>query len=190
MNKWLLALALASVPSLCAASLFSFQDLDGYEKCLSTEGIEEISTEGSRTEKKWLGGMDLKERCIKQAVAIASKISDTSKLLEMVDLTRRQVDAALALPLAQALASKQLSACNDMKVYGILLTTLRRPTTKKVAQEDFEEARKLVSICSKNSTFKSDFLEEAANSDTFIRANACRILKDAKLLKSCPEPKK
>ncbi len=188
--RQLFAFALVLTPAFSHASLFTFQDLEGYEKCLSSEGIEEITSDGGRTEKSWVGGMELKERCVKQAVAIAPKVSDTSKLLEMVDLTRRQADAALALPLAQSLARKQLSFCNDMKVYGLLLTTLRRPTTKKVAQEDFEQARALFTICSKDSTFKSDFLEEAANGDSFIRENACRILKDAKLLKSCPPAKK
>ncbi len=171
------------------ASIFSFKDESGYEKCLNTDSIEEISSDGGKMEKRWLHGQELKERCAEKAVALAERQKDGGKLLEMVELTRRKAGPQLALPLAQHLVKLKISYCNDMKVYDLILKTLQHPVSTKVAKEDFEQAKKLVASCVKDKEFKTDFIEEQSNGDSFISKNACQILQDLKIVKTCEAKK-
>jgi hypothetical protein len=172
-----------------AASIFDFNDDTGYEKCLSTDSLEEKFTEGSHTQKRWLRTDEIRERCVKHATQLAEKEKDGARLLGTVDLTRRMAGAQLALPLAQRLVQLKIAYCNEMKVYDLLLKTLQNPTTTQLAKQDFEQARKLVALCVADKTFKSDFMEEQTNADAHIKANACQILKDAKLVTKCGDSK-
>jgi hypothetical protein len=46
-----------------------------------------------------------------------------------------------------------------------------------------------VKRCLKDGEFKKDFLEEKDSSDSYLAANACTILLEEKLVKSCKETK-
>ena len=84
------------------------------------------------------------------------------------------------------LVDTSIAACNDIAVYEVFTKALSYPKDNKFY---LPRVRSVVKRCLKDKEFRKDFLEEQENGDSYIRANACQILIEEKLVKSCKEGK-
>jgi hypothetical protein len=178
----LAAILLACLPSLAHADVFGFKDHDGFEKCMSTDHlVEEVKTDkGSQT--RLLDEVEIQMRCIDSAVKLLTPLKSKETDLQFIETAKRLTAHENAVDLVGVLADHAVAACNEMTGYTVLTKALSHPKDwgKSVAR-----ARVVVKKCLKDNQFKTDFLEEKDSSDSYLAANACQILLEEKLVKSC-----
>jgi hypothetical protein len=182
LKVWLsLALLLATV-RVARADVFAFKDLEGFEKCMQLDHlIEKVDTaDGSQT--RLLDPAEIQQRCIAAAVKLASARKDKDLTMELVKATKRLSGDANAIDLTGVLIDLSVPACNDMPVYEVFLAALAVPGDNTFY---LPRVRRVVKRCLKDKQFRKDFLEEQDNGDASIARNACQILLDEKLVKSC-----
>jgi hypothetical protein len=185
----LLFLAIPSVvPALAHADVFAFKDLEGFEKCMNTDHlVEQIKTDnGSQTQL--LGEVEVQMRCIDSAVKVLTPIKKKETDLEFIVSAKRLTAHENVVALVGVLADHTAAGCNEMKAYEVLTKALSHPKEAGTASL-FSRTKVVVKRCLKDAEFKKDFLEEKDSSDSYLAANACTILLEEKLVKSCKEAK-
>jgi hypothetical protein len=180
--KTLIAMLVCLGCGVAHADVFAFKDLAGYEKCMSLDHLVETVTTDTGAQTRFLSHEEVQARCIESAVKLLSGTKTTDLMLEFVKTTRRLAAPQAALELADVLVNATLAGCNDIVVYEVLLAGLSSSTDDRVF---LPTARRIAKRCLRDATFKQDFVEEKANSDARIAANACQILAEEKLVKSC-----
>ncbi len=182
--KWNLVLACLFAVSSAFADIFVFNDLAGYEKCLAADHVVDTTKTSGGSQTRFLDQMEVKDRCISSAVTLLSKQKNAGTIKEFIASTKRATAPENSVDLCGVLVGISRPACNDMEVYSVLHKALSHPKSK--AQDSyFAKARKVVKNCLKDADFKKDFTEEKDASDSYLKANACEILLEEKIVKSC-----
>ena len=150
--------------------------------------IETVKTaKGEQT--RVLGPAEIQVRCVDSAVKLLSGNKDKDTIMSFLEAAKRGTAHENALGLAGLLAEASLPACNDMALYEVLLKALSHPKGAG-SSSYFVRAKSVVKRCLKDPDFKKDFLEEKDSSSAYVGANACAILLEEKLVKSCKGGKK
>ncbi len=165
------------------ADVFAFKDVAGYEKCMTLDHLVETVGTDSGAQTRFLGRDEIQTRCIESAVKLLTGTKSSDLVLDFVKTTRRLAAPEAALDLVRVLVDASLVGCNDLVAYEVLLAGLGRPKDDRVF---VPRARAIAKRCLADKSFRKDFLEEKDNSDAWIAANACQILVEEKLVKSCP----
>jgi len=184
-----LVLLLLTAPLASAhADVFAFKDLEGYEKCLQTDHVVETVKTDKGEQSRLLSPVEIQLRCIESAVKLVSPSKDKALLMSFVKLTKRMTAQENSLDLVNVLVARSLPACNDIAIYEVLNRSLSRPADSH-RRSYYSRARAIVKRCLKDPQYRKDFLEERDNANATLRANACQILREEKLVKSCPARK-
>ncbi len=148
--------------------------------------MEEVLTTAKGLQKKMLSKLDIRDRCVAAAETLLAKSKDSKKIMEFVQTTKRNSAHEDALGLIRLLVTVDLKSCNDMEVYGVLLKALAHPESHPSINDPYiKGVGKIVTVCLKDAEFKKDFQEEKDNGNSYIAPNACKLLKAAKVEKSC-----
>ena len=179
-----LVVALVISGGVAHADVFAFKDLEGFEKCMSTDHmVEEVKTDkGSQT--RLLGEVEIQMRCIESAVKVLTPLKNKDTDLKFIDSAKRLTAHENAVDLVGVLADHAAVGCNEMSAYTVLTKALSHPKDTGT-RSLFSRTKVVVKRCLKDNQFKSDFLEEKDSSDSYLAANACDILLEEKLVKSC-----
>jgi hypothetical protein len=164
------------------ADVFVFKDLAGFEACMTLDHLVETVATDAGAQTRLLSREEIQTRCVASAVKLVSGSKDVGAITEFVKTTRRLAAPVAALDLVRVLADASLPACNDITAYEVLLAGL---AMAKDERQFLPKARDIAKRCLADKDFKKDFVEEAINSDRRIAANACQILLEEKLVKSC-----
>jgi hypothetical protein len=178
--KTLVAILVSLACGVAHADVFAFKDLAGYEKCMSLDHLVETVMTDTGAQTRFLSHEEVQVRCIDSAVKLLSGTKSTDLMLEFVKSTRRLAAPQAAPELAEVLVDATLTGCNDIVVYEVLLAGLSADDRVFLPR-----ARLIAKRCLRDATFKKDFLDEKDNADARIAANACQILAEEKLVKSC-----
>lgn len=168
------------------ADVFAFKDLAGYEKCMTLDHLVETIGTDSGAQTRFLGPEEIQPRCIESAVKLLTGTKSADLVLDFIKTTRRLARPEAALDLVRVLADTSLAGCNDIVAYEVLLAGLDRPKDDRFF---VPRARGIAKRCLADKDFRKDFVEEKDNSEAWIAANACQILVEEKLVKSCPGSK-
>lgn len=179
-SRWLVvAIALAS--SEARADVFAFKDLDGFEKCMRLDHLVETTHTADGEQHRMLGQDEIQERCVDAAVKLLAPTKDKGLMFSFVKATKQLAGPARALPLISVLIDTALPMCNEIENYEVIVRPLDAPPDRWA----FPRAKSIIKRCLANAEFKKDFLEEKDSSDKQRAANACAILLEEKLVKSC-----
>lgn len=170
------------------ADVFSFKDQGGYEACLETDHMVETVKSAEGEQSRFLSQLEIQLRCVDSAVKLLSPSKDKALVMRFIKTTKRLTAPENSLDLINVMVGKSLPACNDMAIYEVLNKSLRHP--KNAHRRSYpSRAKAIVKRCLKDPRYRKDFLEEKDSSDANLRANACEILREEKLVKSCPARK-
>jgi hypothetical protein len=184
----LIVLVVAGTAATAHADVFGFKDLEGYERCLQTDHLVETVKTDKGEQSRLLSQGEIQVRCIESAVKLLGPSKDKDLTMSFVKSTKRLSSQESSLDLINVLIDKSLPACNDMAVYEVLNRSLSRPKSSD-AKSFYGKARGIVKRCLKDTQYRKDFLEEIDSSNAQLAANACEILLEEKLVKSCPAKK-
>lgn len=181
-------LVLAAAASVARAEdPFVFKDLDGYEKCLSTDHLVETTNTRGGSQTRFLGQVEIQLRCVEAAVKLVSQTKKKDRIADFIKATKRLSAWVNSLDLIDVLVDVSLPECNEMAYYEVMTKALSMPRDRNVY---FTKSRTVVKKCLKNQTFRADFLEEKDSADPDVSENACVILLEEKLVKVCPKKAK
>jgi hypothetical protein len=175
-------LGLLGTSRAARADVFAFKDLDGFERCMQLDHLVEKVTTGKGEQARLLSPGEIQLRCIEAAVKLVSATKNKDLMLDFVKATKRLGPPENSLDLIGVLVDTSVAACNDLAVYEVFTRALAYPRDNRFY---LPRARAIVKRCLKDKDFRKDFLEEQDSSDTNVAANACQILLDEKLVKSC-----
>jgi len=164
------------------ADAFAFKDAAGFEKCMQLDHLIEHVKTADGGQARVLGPDEIQPRCIDAAVKLIARTKDKALAAECVAITKRETAPVMALDLIGALVDLSLPACNAMEVYEVLMQPLSSGHEEDRAAA---KAAAIIKRCLKDKDFKKDFLEEKDSGDEARARNACRILLEEKLVKSC-----
>jgi hypothetical protein len=182
----LVLLVLAGTMSKASADIFVFKDLDGFEQCMETDHLVEKVKTDSGEQARLLSPEEIRARCLATAAKLLAGMKNKDTALAFIQSTKRLSAPENALELINPLVDFAVPACNEMAVYEVILRGLSRD---KDGNPSFGKTRNIVKRCLKDKDFKKDFLEEKDSSDATVAANACGILLEEKLVKSCQASK-
>lgn len=188
MKSGLILLVLAGSAATAHADVFGFKDLDGYERCLQTDHLVESVKTDKGEQSRLLSQAEIQERCVESAVKLLGSSKDKDLVMSFVKATKRHAAAESSLDLIGLLAEKSAASCNEMAVYEVINRSLSRPKSDD-RRSFFAKGRIAAKKCLKDAQYKKDFLEEIDNSNAQLAANACELLLEEKLVKSCPAKK-
>ena len=182
MKLCLVLLVLVGTLPPAAADVFVFKDLDGFEKCMETDHLVEKVPTDSGEQARFLSPEEIRVRCLESAAKLLAGLKNKDTALAFIKSTKRLSAHENALELINPTVDFAVPACNEMAVYEVILRGLSRD---KDGNPMFTKTRSIVKRCLKDKDFKKDFLEEVDSSDATVAANACGILLEEKLVKSC-----
>ena len=188
MKSGLVLLIIAATAASARADVFGFKDLDGYERCLQTDHLVETVKTDKGEQSRLLGPAEIQLRCVESAVKLLAPSKDKDLVMSFVKATKRLTAPESSLDLINVLVDKSLPACNDMAVYEVINRALSRPKTTE-AKSFYAKGRGVAKRCLKDAQYRKDFLEEIDSANAQLAANACELLLDEKLVKSCPAKK-
>jgi hypothetical protein len=181
----MLILSMMAVPAVARADVFSFKDLDGFEKCLATDHLLETVKTPDGTQERLLNQVDVQLRCIETAVPVLTAAKNKDLDLAFATAVKRMSAWENALDLLNVLVDHSLAGCNESLTFQVLLKALGRP--KDTGRAGYvPRAQALARKCLKDKQFRADFMEEKDRQDHTLSANVCEVLRDEKLVKSCP----
>ncbi len=183
-----LPVLLLSMQSVAHADVFAFKDLDGFEKCLQTDHLVEKVKSDKGEQARYLDELEIQMRCIEAAVKVISPQKSKDNDLEFIGAVKRLSAPENSLDLINVLVDHTIAGCNELAAYEVLTKSLSRPKDKSKSSV-FMKAKTIVKRCLKDKEFKTDFMEEKDKPDGYLSANACEILLEEKLVKSCKETK-
>lgn len=182
MKVCLVLLMLVGMLAPASADVFVFKDLDGFEKCMQLDHLVEKVATDTGEQARMLSPEEIRGRCLGSAAKLLAGLKNKDTALAFIKSTKRLSAPENALELINPLADFAVPACNEMAVYEVILRGLSRD---KDGNPVFAKTRSIVKRCLKDNEFKKDFLEEKDSSDATLAANACAILLEEKLVKSC-----
>jgi len=162
--------------------VFAFKDLDGFERCMQLDHLVEKVTTDKGEQARLLSPDEIQLRCIEAAVKLVSANKNKDLTMEFVKATKRLSAQENALDLIGVLIDTSAPACNDLAVYQVFTRVLSYPKDNRAY---LPRARAIVKRCLKDKDFRKDFLDEQDSADANVAANACQILLDEKIVKSC-----
>jgi hypothetical protein len=174
---------LAANQCLAAQDIFSFTDVAGFEKCMRVEGLEEVATADGGAQKRYVHGNEVRQRCLEGAVALLKSEKKKAVIEEFLKTAKRTANPEYSIGLAETLVRASQATCNDMLVYDVILKTLSHPWDG--AEPIADTSKRVIKYCLKDKEFKKDFLEEKDNANSYIKTNACDVLKAEKLVSTC-----
>ncbi len=179
-------LCLTSFHWVAEGSPFGFSDPAGFEKCLSTDHLIVESRTAQGSEKKFLDVSEIKSRCIASAATLLKNEKKRELLLAYVKVARAGANALICVPLVRAVATNDPTLCNEMALYEVFTKALSFPPSDSPSvNQELSEAKQGVKSCLRDAQFKKDFAEEMDSSNADLARNACEVLKEAKVIKSC-----
>jgi hypothetical protein len=179
--KWVVIIALL-VATEARADVFEFKDAAGFAKCMQLDHLIEHTNTRDGSQTRVLVQEDIQPRCIAAAVRLAARTKDRPLATECVAITKRETAPEMALDLIGVVVDLALPACNDMDNYEVLVRPLSQGHE---AAEPKAKATAIIKRCLRDSSFRKDFVDEKDSGDEARARNACRILLDEKLVKSC-----
>jgi hypothetical protein len=180
-----LSVLLVSLPSVARADVFAFKDLDGFEKCLQADPVVEKAKVGDKEQTRYLSTNEMQLRCIESAAKVLAPAKSKENDLAFIAAAKRQSFPENALDLISVLVDHTLAGCNELAAYEVLTRSLRYRKDPG-RSSPFTKARSIVKRCLKDKQFRTDFVEEKDRPEGFLGANACEILLEEKLVRSCP----
>jgi hypothetical protein len=129
---------------------------------------------------------EIQPRCVTAAAALVTQAKDKALGLACLQISRRESGPEASIDLIGALTAVSPPACNDMQAYEVLLRPLSDGYDTDWGKN---KVKPIIKRCLRDNDFKRDFLEEKDSGDATRAANACRILLEEKLVKSCKESK-
>jgi hypothetical protein len=184
MTKQMLWLALAITAGAfgtARADVFAFKDLDGFEKCMNLDHLIESTKTDSGEQHRILGPDEIQPRCVEAAVKLLTPTKNKDLMFDFVKSTKRLSGPVQALPLISLLVDTSLPMCNEMENYEVVMRPLDNPPDRWA----FPRSKSIIKRCLKDKDFKKDFLEEKDSESGYRGENACAILLEEKLVKSC-----
>jgi len=178
--RWVVIVALLA--GHADADVFAFKDAAGFEKCMQLDHLIEHTNTADGAQTRVLLREDIQPRCIEAAVRITARTKDKALAMDCVTITKRETAPEMALDLIGVLVDLTLPACNQMDIYEVLVRPL---SSGHEADAPKAKATAIIKRCLRNGEFKKDFLDEKDSGDEARARNACRILLDEKLVKSC-----
>ena len=173
---------LVGTRSAARADVFAFKDLEGFEKCMQLDHLVEKVTTDKGEQARLLGPLEIQMRCIEAAVKLLAPSKNKDLIMDFVKATKRLTAPENSLDLISVLVDTSLPACNELAIYEVLTRALSHPKEDKFY---LTRVRSIVKRCLKDKDFRKDFLEEQDNADATIASNACQIMLEEKLVKSC-----
>ncbi len=186
MKAGLVCAVLLGAVAPASADVFVFKDLDGYEKCLQTDHLVEKVKTDTGSQSRFLSQPEIQERCAAASVKVLTGAKNKDLTMQFIQSTKRLSWPENSLDQIDVLTNLSLPACNEMAIYEVLLKALSAPRDHNA---NFTKTKVIVKRCLKDKDFKKDFLEEKDSGDSTVAANACSILLEEKLVKSCKENK-
>ena len=180
MRIHLVGLVLAASTVTARADVFAFKDLDGFEKCMQLDHLVETVKTANGSQTRVLRPDEIQERCVAAAVPVLQQAKSKDMAMDFVKATRRLSAPVNALDLIGVLADLSIASCNDIEVYGILMMPLDNEPGKYLTKD-----KPVIKRCLKDKDFVKDFLEEKDSYKEHRAQNACQILLEEKLVKSC-----
>lgn len=171
----------AASASRARADVFAFKDLDGFDKCMRLDHLVESTRTSDGAQHRMLDQNEIQERCVDAAVKLLRPTKDKDLMFTFVKATTQLGGLERALPLVGVLVDTSLPMCNDIENYDVMLRPLDDPPDRWA----FPRARSIIKRCLADKAFRKDFLDEKDNSDKQHAGNACAILLEEKLVKSC-----
>lgn len=178
---------LAASVGAAQADVFEFKDLEGFEKCMTTDHLMETVNTAKGTQSRMLSEGEIQQRCIESGVKLLGAKKDKDLALELVKATKRLSAHVNALDLVGAMIDISLPSCNELAGYTVLTRALSFPRDSGTL---YPRAKAVIKRCLKDKDFRKDFAEEVDSSDEQVGANACQILLEEKLVKACKKASK
>lgn len=163
------------------ADLFTFTDVEGFEKCLQTERLLEKTKTSTGEQARIVSQPEIQQRCIGSAAALLRKQKDAALGLSLVTATKRLSAPSNALPLVDALTTFSIASCNELEAYTVLTHVLQVPKRRGW----FGKASPVVKRCLADKQYRQDFLEELESPEGELAIHACDLLRQEKLHKTC-----
>jgi hypothetical protein len=166
------------------ADVFAF--LDGFEKCLTLDHLVETTKTDTGAQQRVLGPDEIQPRCVDAAVRLLAHTKNKELSAAFVVSTKRLAPWVRVLPIIGVATDAALDACNDIANYEVVMRPLDDPPDRMF----FPMAKRIIHRCLEDHEFKRDFLDEKDSKQPGHRAeNACQILLEEKLVKTCPGAK-
>lgn len=168
------------------ADLFSFKDIEGFEKCLRSTHMVETTRTSSGNQKKYLSKIDIQERCFKRATQVLKSEKKASTIRKWTKLAFKNSDRANAIDLIALEVKRSPKSCNDSEAYDTFLRIVNGPSSKD-SKSLYMRAKGAIQTClKKDKQFKTDFMDEQDATRTgYQYKNVCEILKNEGLIKKC-----
>ena len=178
----LVLVALLASAGVARGDVFAFKDLEGFERCMQLDHLIEKVDTADGAQARLLEPREIQLRCIAAAVKLIGATRNKDLALDLVKATKRLSAPENAIDLTGGLVDLSIAACNDIAVYEVFTRALAYPKDNTFY---LPRVRSVVKRCLKDKDFRKDFLEEQDSSDAHVAANACQILVEEKLVKSC-----
>jgi hypothetical protein len=177
MKRWLVGIA-SLVAVDARGDVFGFKDAPGFEKCMQLDHLLERVGDQARL----LGPEEIQPRCIEAAARLVARTRDKTLGFDCVAITKRETAPVMALDVIAPLVDLSLAACNEMEIYEVLLRPL---STGADDERPKAKATAIIRRCLRDGTFRKDFADERTSGDDTRAKNACRILIEEKVVRSC-----
>jgi hypothetical protein len=182
MRKWLIHVVLIATPAVASADAFGFKDAKGFERCMQLDHLVESTKTDTGGEHRILGPEEIQPRCVTAAAALVTRTRSSALGIACLQVSRRESAPETSIDLIGALTAVAPPACNEMQAYEVLLRGL---SDGYETDWSVKKVTPIIKRCLKDLEFKSAFLEEKDSGDAKRAANACQILLEEKLVKSC-----
>jgi hypothetical protein len=180
-GRWLVLVIVAASAAEARADVFAFKDLEGFERCMRLDHLVETTRTADGEQHRMLDQDEIQERCVDAAVKLLGPTKDKDLMFTFVKTTKQLAGLARALPLVSVLVDTALPMCNEIENYDVMLRPLDDPPDRWA----FPRARSIIKRCLADKAFRKDFLDEKDSADRQRADNACAILLEDKLVKSC-----
>jgi hypothetical protein len=173
--------------SFSLSASFDFKDVAGFQSCLEQKLVSVETNQGKETVKSLLTQNDIIIKCHKSSLDLLKAEKQVSVIKKYIEVVKTKFKKEEALPHLQLLVKLDVKECNTIENYEVMMAGFAHPESYPEKNYSYEKmAAEIASLCLKDPTFKSDFQEEITSSDTYTKANVCKILKSQKILTQCP----
>ena len=165
------------------ADAFAFNDLEGFTKCMQLDHLVETVKTADGEQHRFLDESEIQQRCIAGAVKLLAKSKSKDSYMGFINVVKHSSYPQRSVDLISGLVEVSLPSCNDMAVYEVLTRALSEGLPNN--NPYYERTKRIVKRCLQDKDFKKDFLEELDSGSKYTAENACAILLEEKLVKSC-----
>ena len=124
-----LLLLVLTVPGLASAatSIFDFNNLKGFEKCMQQTHLIESVKDEDVSQGRSLDRFEIQSRCLQTAAKVLARKKDKAEMMNFIKATKRNTAHENAIDLVQLLVETSLPSCNDMDAYMVVKKALSGP---------------------------------------------------------------